>query len=275
MTATPTSQFGLLAVESSASQSGPQTSQFATLVVFSGEPIPKYSSTPQFAGIVVEDSQTLEGPQTSQFGALVVYAENVREQLNIRSWGFELDGHEFIVYALGTQGTYVYDDLTGRWSNWYTQGYANQWNAEIGIYWYDGRYVAASIQDPTVVELMFDSQFDDGFRTIYRTVTGLVSLKHRTNNLPVGALHLDASVGAPSSVDPLSLVVPRIGMRYSDDEGETWTDFEYVALDVGGFKQDVQWRSLGTIFAPGRIFQISDDGGVIRIDGATIDTTEG
>jgi hypothetical protein len=229
------------------------SSQFSGLAVYAGGPNPNY------------------GPFTPQFGALAVWGSNVREQLNIRSWGFELDGHVFVAYSFGSQGTYVYDDLTGRWSKWYTQGFGSLWNAENGIYWYDGRYVAASIQDPTVVEMDFNSEFDDGFRTIQRVVTGLITLKHRDQTLDVGALHIDASVGAPSFTLP-NPPGPRMRLRYSDDEGNSWSDYENVSLVVGEYNQDVQWRSLGTVFAPGRIFEISDDGGVVRIDGAWIDT---
>lgn len=257
-------------------QGGPRSSQLAALAVITQSSPSFISATPQTAGLVVfeygPDSDTdVGGPRTAQFAGLVVWGQNVREQLNIRSWGFELDGHVFVIYSFGEQGTFVYDDLTGTWSKWYTQGFGNQLNAENGIYWYDGRYVAATIQDPTLVEMNFDSEFDDGFRTIQRVVTGLVTLKHRDQTLDVGALHIDASVGAPSYTEP-NPPGPRMRLRYSDDEGNTWSDYEDVSLIVGEYNQDIQWRSLGTIFAPGRVFEISDEGGVVRIDGAWMDT---
>lgn len=257
------------------SQVGPFTPQLVGLAVYETKNLSDYAATPLVSGLVVYEESAppanLIQTATSQILGQVVWGENVREQLDIRAWAFEMDGHEFVAFSFGGLGTYVYDDTTGRWSEWSTQGYDPLWNAENGVYWYEGRYVAGTIQDALVVELDFDSQTDEGFRTIYRTATALITLRHRDQNLEVGALHLDASFGSPSYKEP-NPPGPRIGLRYSDDEGKTWTSYEYVTLDVGSVTQDVQWRSLGTIFAPGRIFEISDEGGAVRIDGAKLDT---
>lgn len=253
---------------------GPRTALSGALVVYQDTPISDSVRAPVVASLVVyEDggpTPGIEGTRTPLITGLSVYGTNVREQLNTRSWGFELDGHVFIVYAFGMQGTYVYDATTNTWSQWSTQGYAPLWNAELGIYWYDGRYVAADIQGPAVVELDFDSQLDDDFRSIQRVVTAIVTLRHRAQNLAVGALHLDASTGAPSYNGP-NPPGAQISLRYSDDEGVTWTEYDPVDLVDGVYNQDVQWRSLGTIFAPGRVFEVSDEGGTVRIDGAQLD----
>jgi hypothetical protein len=60
-------------------------------------------------------------------------------------------------------------------------------------------------------------------------------------------------------------------LRFSDDRGNTWSQYYDVTLTPSEFNGEVAWRSLGAIQAPGRIYEVSDYGGVIRIDGATAD----
>ena len=40
-----------------------------------------------------------------------------------------------------------------------------------------------------------------------------------------------------------------------------------IQLTEGAFDTEIAWRSLGSFMAPGRIFELSDSGGLIRIDG--------
>ena len=53
-------------------------------------------------------------------------------------------------------------------------------------------------------------------------------------------------------------------LRFSDDNGVTWSNYYEVALPGAS---EVAFRSLGSFAAPGRIFELSDTGGLVRIDG--------
>lgn len=108
-----TPQFAGLAVYSDGaggvnSGIGSFTPQFAALAVIQVTDPGDWTGSSQFAGLaVIEDGPSpTEGPFSSQLLGQVVWGQNVREQLNVRSWGFEFDGHEFVVYSLGAQGTY-------------------------------------------------------------------------------------------------------------------------------------------------------------------------
>jgi hypothetical protein len=43
-----------------------------------------------------------------------------------------------------------------------------------------------------------------------------------------------------------------------------------VVLAPGNTGGEIAWRSLGAFASPGRIFELSDSGGLIRIDGADV-----
>jgi hypothetical protein len=59
-------------------------------------------------------------------------------------------------------------------------------------------------------------------------------------------------------------------LRFSDDQGKTWSADYVVTLTQGDYKGEIAYRSLGSFMAPGRIFELSDIGGLIRIDGADL-----
>ena len=152
----------------------------------------------------------------------------------------------------------------GPWSEWGTQGYPG-WNMETGWTWFDHRILAGDSDGPNVYEVAPETFTDDGFRTIFRIVTGIVSVRGRDKSLDVGALRITASVGASTATSAT------LNLRYSDDQGNTWSDATALELIAGEFNQSLDFRSLGTIFAPGRVFEVSDDGGLVRIDDATLD----
>jgi hypothetical protein len=69
-------------------------------------------------------------------------------------------------------------------------------------------------------------------------------------------------------------------LTYSDDGGQSYSDPVIVQLVVGATpdgQQDIRFSSLGSFMAPGRTLQISDVGGVLRLDGvdAMIDGYDG
>jgi hypothetical protein len=95
---------------------------------------------------------------------------------------------------------------------------------------------------------------------ITRVVTGMVPMRLRTH-AQVDGLFITASLGAPI-VDGADL-----SMRFSDDNGNTWSTAVVIDMSSGNYSQELAFRSLGVLRAPGRIFEITDVGGAIRIDG--------
>lgn len=175
-----------------------------------------------------------------------------------RAWGFTLDGHTFYVLDLGAEGTFLYDITTGEWSNWVTAGFV-QWDVANGVMW-DKRVVGGDLASGQVWEAR-NSQLTDNGTDIAHTVTGKLETRSRVF-LSVDALRLSGSFGEIG--DPSSTT---INMRFSDDDGQTFSAMFPLTMAAGNTTGELAWRSMGSFCAPGRVFEISDTGGLVRIDG--------
>lgn len=191
--------------------------------------------------------------------------------------GFSLDEHDFYVLRLGDDETLVYDLTTDQWASWDSQG-RNTWRATGTLNWIgilgsgeanipqtniicgDDTFGVLWALDPTVG--VDDSPFVGGpVRPYTRIVTGGVPVRGRTSPRN-SVVTLTTSQLDPTSVDPT------VGLRVSDDNGETYQNCGAVRAPTSANFNEVRWRSLGVIRAPSRIYEFSDTGAVARIDGA-------
>jgi len=259
--------FALAVIESDGTNNSAKTSQLFALAVTDGEPVSDFASTSQlFALAVVETEPQLSQngfPGTSQLFALGVWGTGAVEDFRTRAWGFTFDGHHFYVLHLGQRGTWVCDLTTGRWSRWQTAGYDN-WNAHVGLMW-NGRIIAADEQNPDIWEITGETDLDESFKPITRRTTAIIPASGRSY-LTLDGLYLTASLGAPQTADAT------VSLRYSDDNGRTFvegTDYT-LSVESGNYTQELSWLSLGSFTAPGRVIEIEDVGGLVRIDRADI-----
>jgi hypothetical protein len=191
----------------------------------------------------------------------------------VRVWGFMLDGHEFYVLRLGTSETLVYDRFTKQWSQWTSRGF-DYWRAHIGGNWQgmtetlaDGRTDVVAGDDSTGVLWRLDplAGVDDNTSTgtseFTRMVIGGIPLDGREVS-KCNAVTLSLSLGNPS------LTGAQITLRTSDNQGHDWISHGSVVTTAGSYDQVVEWRALGLMKAPGRVFELSDNGAAVRISSA-------
>lgn len=197
--------------------------------------------------------------RVSEIAALVAYTTGTPEVVRHRAWTFDFDGHQFYVLDLGAEGTYVFDLTTGAWCEFETQGY-DAWNMRSGIKW-NHRYVALDAVNPIVWEVDPASQTDEEWKEIEHALTAMIQFRHRKARRN-DALRVTASVGQLGAADAT------LRMRFSDDRGQTWSDYYEITMEDDAFTQELAFRSLGSIKAPGRVFELSDTSGTIRVDGA-------
>lgn len=229
--------------------------------------------------ISVRRAAHIEVPQAQ---AMVVGKGRISNP-RLRAWYFSLDGHDFYVLRLGDRfGTLVYDLTTEQWCDWDSLDLPF-WRANTGFNWLganrqapvygsnvlvgDDTWGLVWILDP---KLGYDEHPDYlnptqnlGFE---RVVMGQIPMRGRTTQ-PCYVAFITASMGAPS------LSGASILLETSDDAGHTFDSHGAIETVAGDFKQELAWYSLGQMTAPGRLFKITDNGAVARID--SLDVNDG
>lgn len=193
---------------------------------------------------------------------------------HVKAWTFSLDGHDFYVLRLSTLWTMVLDLTTGQWSEWSGHSLA-YWRPIRGINWVGIGYTTADRlygtnvvcgDDRAGVLWMLDptTGIDDGpaagTEAYTRAVTALIPAKMRETQ-QCGGVYLNTSLGVLISGASADLT-----LRYSDNWGQSYTSAGTVTITSGDYTQEVAWRSLGLVRAPGRLFEVSDEGAAVRIN---------
>lgn len=199
--------------------------------------------------------------RVSQSALLMAWKTGVAGQTRQRAWTFDFDGHTFYVLDLAQEGTWVYDFTTEQWSKFETPGYG-VWNLLNGFAWESNRMVVGGDSIYPIVNVLDPTtHLDDGWRPVEYKVTAGLSARDRDGK-SMDSVRLGVSAGYMA--DPM----PTITMRFSDDNGATWSQDYPFQLVSGQYSQRVEWNSLGTFGIPGRVIEFSDQGGLVRIDGA-------
>lgn len=199
------------------------------------------------------------------------------ENHKVRAFPFRLDGHDMVALRLGEDKTLVYDFTTGKWSRWASETDDQVWRPSVGNNWtgmgkafYDDGLTSDIILGDDTFGLLWGLDAESGIDEhpdasrddlpYTRRVVGGIPMRLR-DTLKVGAVYLTADMATPQVTDAT------VGLRTSDDYGKTWTDHGTITVEPGNYDQEFSWRSLGLIKAPGRIFEITDNGATVRIDG--------
>ncbi len=183
-------------------------------------------------------------------GALGVFPES---PLAVNVFPYDLDGHVMYGLHIRGRGTFVYDDMTGQWTEWKTADFPF-WNAQYHVKWND-EYYASTMFENQLNRIDPDSVLDDSFRTNDFISTGRLESQER-GYVSNPEAQIFGSIGLRGG---------EVNLRYSDDEGVNWSDYLTVDMSPGVRNANVLFYDLGSVTAPGRIFQIQDNGALRRI----------
>lgn len=196
----------------------------------------------------------------------------------VRAWGGELDQHRFYFLRLGVTETLVWDSYTGQWcDNWMSASFpywppVRGWNwlgiaqaqvfggATSNLVCGDG---SSGMLWKVKPEIGTDDMPSGDTFQFDRIVFGGTPARMRATT-PCNEVYLTTSPGLQGAL--AELTGPNVKLETSDDAGRTWTDQGTVIIDPDDGTQEIVWRSLGIIQAPGRLFRLTDNC-LPRIDG--------
>lgn len=210
---------------------------------------------------------------------IVVLARGRVDDPKVRVWTYTMDGHDYYVLRLGNQETLVYDTYSQEWFTWGT-GTEELWSAYHGINWKGSGALSRTYGSDVIVghdgngalfflhpQAFTDDHPVDGDVTpvpFERQIDGQ-AVKRGYSSERVYAVELLGSIG---EMDDATLT--NVTLYSSDDEGHTYSDHGTVSITNADYGRRVDWRSLGSLTAPGRLFRILDDGALVRIDSLTL-----
>lgn len=170
---------------------------------------------------------------------------------------YTVTGHEIWVIRLDAENI-AYDASTGQW-------HTVTWNVRVGLPDGGGAYVASGSKVQTLRDQPNDNGM--GFERIFTAVaaTDVVG--------SCNAIEVALSPGTQITGDEQ----PILQMRWSDDQGRTWTDWKDAGCGFAGqYRVRVRYRRLGLIDMPGRLFEFRmTDPVAIRFSGVEINPASG
>jgi hypothetical protein len=175
------------------------------------------------------------------------------------------DGHTLLILHIPGQGTFAYDFSTTQWTEF--QSYERELFRARYPLALDGEITFGD--DETGGIWHFDPEaFSDNGDPLTRLISGGALIK--SGAIRCDSVMLQCARGVGLATGPGSR--PVVEMRYSDDAGQTWSDWEAEGLGLQGeYSVKAIWRRLGLMTSPGRVFEWRvTDPVLVTFSGATI-----
>lgn len=177
----------------------------------------------------------------------------------LRAYSFRYNRHDFYVLTCPFW-TLVYDITRRNWLRWDCNGLAY---LKGGLGFQHGSTAYAGDTGSGKVFIFTEDKTDDGANVVHEISGGVVNTG---KPYACSSVSIRASAGWQGG-DP----TPVLYMRFSDDQGQTWSSYQTSSGLAGKHLDDVVFRSLGLITRPGRLFEFMfQDAYRVRFDYANI-----
>lgn len=275
------SQAGTLALSESSNDVRVSQATSMVLGIFPTEEVRASS-----AGMLALVDQHTKDVRASQATSMVVALGRISNP-NVRAWTFTLDGHDFYVLSVGDEETLVFDVLTNEWFTWGNDD-LDVFQGKIGINWtgagsLPSRYGSNVLVGHDTAGALFlmnpDEATDDhptegeDIKTSFqRRVTAQRVINAGYSFPPCYGVQLFGSIGDyDTEVISADLSVT---LEFSDDRGKTWLSAGSLTPPLADYDFRLNWQSLGSMRAPGRLFRVTDRGALQRVDGLELEDGE-
>ena len=187
--------------------------------------------------------------------------ELLRNATNIRCWTFRYNRHDFYVISTDQFGL-AFDIDNQTWMRWDSQG-ENYWRAHLGSQ-IDSDIIAGDAKEGILWQL--EEGFSDDGTTVVRELAGF--LPHSAKPTQINDVYANLNSGWSPTYD----LEPKLELRWSDDQGATFSPYLEASLGTRGeYGRQVIFRSLGLLRAPGRLFEFRfSEEATLRFDYAVI-----
>jgi hypothetical protein len=176
----------------------------------------------------------------------------------------QFEGHEFYVVNIPGVGSYAYDlsrlgvqaqaygdsYQRGEWQEWASAGF-DAFRGHVAVMLNGVAYVGD--MESADLWIMQVGAYSDAGGPLTRQGSLFIKVEEGTPRCLNLVLH--GVVGQGNAVDPGA--DPTVEMRFSDDQGQTFTGWKTATLGkMGLYRTRAFWQRLGLLRAPGRLVQV-------------------
>lgn len=175
----------------------------------------------------------------------------------IQVFSVTVEGHAYLVVSIPGQGSFAYDAASTEWAEWRSYG-QDRFRAACAAMYGATAYCGDRINN--TIWVLTPGVYFDGTDPIVYEATAFIPEAGggtRCNNLVLqGARGAGTDTG--QGADPMA------EMKYSDDQGKTWSRYRQASTGKrGDYARRPVWQRLATIKEPGRVVKIRMTDGVL------------
>lgn len=212
----------------------------------------------------VYKSQGYGGEQIANVGILELLRTSDGDSLGATT--YTAWGHAFYVLSgtttAGVKWSWAYNRSTGQWDPRSSYGDTRWRIAEVVNF--AGMLIAGAYDDgSTLYKIDRDAHDEGGVTMIWRARSA--PMHSYPNQLAIDRLHLDLVTGVGLNSSDAHASSPKVGLRWSDDGGATWSNQELRDLgQLGARMTRVSFEQLGCTPPTGRIWEVEMSSPVVR-----------
>lgn len=192
---------------------------------------------------------------------------DTEDKTDIVGWTYFRDGSAFYVLS-GPDWTWRFNRTLSRklgrpvWTERFSYANGGRWKAEYAVQ-FNNEWIIGNGNDDGLYRLSHTAYDEAGEHLVWRVRSA--PLHAYPNQICIDRLHLDFVTGVGRiSTDP-HVSNPKVGLRWSDDGGRTWSNQLFRPLGSrGDYLTRVTFDGLGMTGRAGRMFEVEVSSPVIR-----------